>query len=66
MGTNFDFYDSKSETFSTLISEIHQKNRILLKQGMEKFGFINYVKEWWHYRLDDEFFKDTYFDFKIN
>ncbi len=33
---------------------------------MEKFGFKNLWKEWWHYTLIDEpFFKDQYFDFMV-
>ena len=40
-------------------------NRLLLKSLMEKHGFINYDKEWWHYTLADEPFPDTYFDFPV-
>jgi D-alanyl-D-alanine dipeptidase len=32
---------------------------------MEKPGFKNYSKEWWHFTLKDEPFFGTYFDFVI-
>ena len=32
---------------------------------MEKHGFVNYAKEWWHYTLRDEPYPDTYFDFPV-
>lgn len=32
---------------------------------MEKHGFKNYPKEWWHFILKDELYKDAYFDFEI-
>jgi D-alanyl-D-alanine dipeptidase len=28
-------------------------------------GFLPYSEEWWHYRLKDEPYPDTYFDFVI-
>ncbi|MBX9702606.1 MAG: hypothetical protein K2X39_00495, partial [Silvanigrellaceae bacterium] len=31
------------------ISEQAFKNRLFLKEKMEKFNFKNYSKEWWHY-----------------
>jgi len=38
---------------------------MLLKDTMEKYGFVNYDKEWWHYTLKNEPFPKTYFDFVI-
>jgi len=40
-------------------------NRLLLKTLLEKQGFKNYAKEWWHFTLRDEPFPQTYFDFVI-
>jgi len=65
MGSSFDLFDEASYTNSTLINENHQQMRMLFKNIMEKVGFINYQKEWWHYTLKNEPFPDTYFDFDI-
>ena len=40
-------------------------DRLMLKTVMEKHGFVNYAKEWWHYTLRDEPYPDTYFDFSV-
>jgi len=65
MGTPFDFFGEKSNTGSTNVSAIAQKNRCLLKGLMEKNGFENLPLEWWHYTLVNEPFPDTYFDFPV-
>ncbi|WP_339051693.1 M15 family metallopeptidase [Candidatus Lariskella endosymbiont of Epinotia ramella] len=54
MGTIVDFLDDLSHTENQTISEEAKKNRELLKQSMEFYGFKNYYKEWWHYQLNDE------------
>ncbi len=63
MGTPFDFFGEKSWTAAPNLSSEQRRNRLLLKSVMEKRGFVNYSKEWWHFRLKDEPFPDTYFDF---
>lgn len=65
MGTPYDYFDAKSNTADARIPEEQMANRLLLKELMEKHGFINYDKEWWHYSLADEPFPDTYFDFPV-
>lgn len=65
MGTIFDFFGEASHTASNMISDKAKKNRILLLQLMEQHGFINYEKEWWHFRLKNEPFPYTYFDFPV-
>ena len=51
MPTGFDnFTDSAHHDFMNLPEEILM-NRKLLKQTMEKFGFISFATEWWHYSL---------------
>ena len=51
MGTGFDnFSDSAHHSFKNLSSEVLD-NRKLLKETMEKFGFIALETEWWHYAL---------------
>ncbi len=65
MGTRFDFFDPLSHSDSTAISETAQKNRKFLIETMDRFGFSNFAKEWWHFRYRDEPFKGTTFDFPI-
>jgi zinc D-Ala-D-Ala dipeptidase len=65
MGTGFDCFDELSHTANISISQQQKINRLLLKSLMEKHGFRNYDKEWWHYTLKNEPFPDTYFDFVI-
>jgi D-alanyl-D-alanine dipeptidase len=65
MGTGFDCFAELSHTGNKNIG-LHQRiNRMLLKSLMEKYGFRNFEKEWWHYTLNNEPYPDTYFDFVI-
>ena len=53
MPTGFDnFTDSAHHDFMNLTEEV-LKNRKLLKETMEKFGFLAFPTEWWHYSLPD-------------
>lgn len=65
MGTDFDFFDVTSFTNSPAKGRKVLENRRLLKRFMEKYGFENYEKEWWHYTLKKEPFPDQYFDFDV-
>ena len=65
MGSSFDLFDEASHTNSSLVNQIHQQNRMILKDLMEKSGFNNYDKEWWHFTFKNEPFPQTYFDFDI-
>ena len=65
MGTPFDYFDTLSNTADPRIAEEKKNNRLLLKTAMEKHGFVNYDKEWWHYTLRNEPHPDTYFDFPV-
>jgi len=47
------------------ISSKAKANRKILKEIMEKFDSINYKNEWWHYRLNNEVYPETYFNFII-
>ena len=49
MGSAFDCFHKISHTNSKLITKKQMKNRLILKRVMEKHGFKNYSKEWWHY-----------------
>ena len=65
MGTPYDYFDPVSHTANPKIGEKAHANRLLLKTLMEKHGFVNYDKEWWHYTLKNEPFSDRYFDFEV-
>jgi zinc D-Ala-D-Ala dipeptidase len=65
MGTGFDCFDELSHTANVNIGQQQKINRLLLKSLMEKHGFRNYDKEWWHFTLKNEPYPDTYFDFVI-
>ena len=65
MGTGFDCFHELSNTANANIGHQQKINRLLLKSLMEKHGFRNYDKEWWHFTLKNEPYPDTYFDFVI-
>lgn len=65
MGTPFDFFSTQSwPTDADQTAEV-RANRLLLSSVMQRHGFIPYDREWWHFRLGDEPFTDTYFDFLV-
>lgn len=65
MGTTFDCFSELAHTANPAISDKAKKNREILKSAMEKQGFSNYPKEWWHFTLKDEPYKNNYFDFIV-
>ena len=65
MGTGFDCFHELSHTANKRIGREQRTNRLLLKKIMERYGFRNYEKEWWHFTLKGEPFPKTYFDFVI-
>ncbi len=65
MGGIFDFMDERSHHDCPEITPRQNDNRNLLRQIMLGCGFTDYKNEWWHYRLKDEPYPDTYFDFPI-
>ncbi|WP_031301607.1 M15 family metallopeptidase [Sphingobacterium paucimobilis] len=65
MGSPFDFLGEISGHHYKKLSQEQLKNRELLRYAMEKQGFRAYSKEWWHYTLNNEPFKDRYFDFPV-
>lgn len=65
MGTSYDCFDPASHTATSKVSARPRGNRLLLKTLMEKHGFQNFEKEWWHYTLKNEPFPDRYFDFEV-
>ena len=65
MGGGFDFFGEISSHGTALITPVQEKNRNILQDAMVDAGFVAYSKEWWHYRLKDEPYPDTYFDFPV-
>lgn len=51
MGSLIDLLGTISHTISDRITPEQQKNRLYLKEIMEKHGYSNYPKEWWHFGL---------------
>jgi D-alanyl-D-alanine dipeptidase len=48
-GTGYDCFDAKSRTAAPDIARQHLENRRLLVRAMQRHGFRNYHKEWWHF-----------------
>lgn len=65
MGSTYDFFGKVSRPYNKVITEIQQKNRMLLRTVMLKNGFQPYENEWWHFTLKKEPFPKTYFNFPI-
>jgi D-alanyl-D-alanine dipeptidase len=65
MGSGFDFFGEISNHGTDLITEEQEKNRNILRDAMVDAGFEVYPEEWWHYKLMDEPYPDTYFDFPV-
>lgn len=49
MGTSFDCFDPKSNTYAAGLSEAQKAARSTLVSAMKAQGFTNYTKEWWHF-----------------
>lgn len=65
MGGDFDVMDARSHHGARGITQVEARNRRCLCSLMEACGFRSYEREWWHYKLRDEPYPDTYFDFPI-
>ncbi|MEU5940525.1 M15 family metallopeptidase [Micromonospora sp. NPDC047548] len=65
MGTGFDCFDPLAHTDDPRVTGTPRQNRHLLRRLMEQGGFVNYDREWWHYRYADEPYPNMYFDFPV-
>ncbi|MEV1147512.1 M15 family metallopeptidase, partial [Micromonospora sp. NPDC049799] len=65
MGTGFDCFDPLAHTDSRGVDATARANRRLLRSLMTDAGFVNYDREWWHYRYRDEPYPDRYFDVPV-
>lgn len=65
MGTAFDVFDPAAHTASTAVSKEARANRRRLVEAMERHGFRNYHREWWHFSFRNEPFAGRAFDFDV-
>jgi D-alanyl-D-alanine dipeptidase len=65
-GTGYDCLDELAATSSAGVSEGALANRQMLKAAMQAAGFRPYSKEWWHFELADEPFRQEGFDFEVS
>ncbi len=49
MGTGFDCLDPKSSALASTTTSGQNHRRVILLEAMQKRGFHNYVREWWHF-----------------
>lgn len=49
MGTDFDFFGKEAHIDNPNLSKEIINNRVLLFEGMRKFGFHTIRTEWWHF-----------------
>ncbi len=66
MGCSFDFFGKEAGPDYEDLSGIQLANRDRLRKAMEKEGFVISTIEWWHFRLKDEPFPNTSFDFPVH
>ncbi|KTD22166.1 D-alanyl-D-alanine dipeptidase [Legionella lansingensis] len=64
-GTRFDCFDVSAHTNYQDLTEEQKANRLLLRNLMLRYGFVPYKEEWWHFRLRNEPYPHTYFDFPV-
>ncbi len=66
MGTPFDFFGSESHAdYTETLTDRQIANRQILRDAMVSAGFQGIRSEWWHFRLAEEPYPDTYFDFPV-
>jgi D-alanyl-D-alanine dipeptidase len=65
MGGPFDLFGELSHPDYRGVTDEQYANRMLLRAAMERNGFEPYECEWWHFRLVNEPFPDTWFDFPV-
>jgi zinc D-Ala-D-Ala dipeptidase len=65
MGTPFDTFSPRSWPSDMSVSAQARANRAMLAAAMRRHGFRPYAQEWWHFTLNGEPFRTTYFDFPV-
>ena len=65
MGGTFDLFNEISHPDYADITDEQKHNRQILHDAMTKAGFVGIDSEWWHFTLENEPYKDTYFNFDV-
>ena len=65
MGTSFDCFDPLSHTDASAIGAEARRHRALLVAVMQRHGFVNYRREWWHFSYSRAGSAIGTFDFPI-
>ena len=68
MGSPFDLFSeiSHPDYHGLAITEEQFENRMILQKAMVRNGFEPLFCEWWHFKLQDEPYPDTYFEFPVS
>lgn len=66
MGSPFDLFSEKSHPDYRGVTDEQLENRMTLQRAMVRNGFEPIDCEWWHFRLSDEPYPDTYFEFPVS
>ena len=66
MGGPFDFFSELSHPGFKGITDKQYENRMILQRAMVRGGFTISECEWWHFRLENEPYPDTYFEFPVS
>jgi zinc D-Ala-D-Ala dipeptidase len=64
-GTGYDCLDAFANTSNPNVDRAARQNRQMLKSCMQGAGFRPYFKEWWHFELINEPFRNG-FDFEVS
>ncbi len=65
MGSSYDYFGKESWVNYQNLSKKQKANRIFLQRIMQKYGFRSYPKEWWHFTLKGEPYRNHYFNFDV-
>ena len=66
MGSPFDLFDERSHPDSRAVTDEQYENRMILQRAMVRGGFEPFECEWWHFRLADEPYPETSFEFPVS
>ncbi|MBQ7058037.1 MAG: M15 family metallopeptidase [Firmicutes bacterium] len=67
MGSPFDLFSVVSHPDNReMITEEQYQNRMILQKAMIRNGFEPIDVEWWHFRLKNEPYPETYFEFPVS
>ena len=67
MGSPFDLFSVVSHPDNReMITEEQYQNRMILQRAMMRNGFEPIDVEWWHFRLKNEPYPETYFEFPVS